>query len=193
MNSPFLHSIFKPENFSKEEHELILSQFQRKEIAKNEYFIREGQVANFYYFLEEGFARTYAVDLEGNDITTQFMTPGDIVIDWQSYFIKIPAQEHIQALSDCVAHRITFENFMKLFSIEAFREVGRTRLVSGYFEHKNHSLSLITKQAKDRYLQLLKTKPEIVQNVALKQIATYLGITDTSLSRIRKELTENHD
>jgi CRP-like cAMP-binding protein len=193
MTQPFLHTIFKPENFSKEEHELILSQFKRQEIAKNEYFIREGQVANFYYFLEKGFARSYAVDIEGNDVTTLFITPGDIVIDWQSYFIKIPAQEYVQALSDCVAYRITFENFMKLFSIEAFREVGRTRLVSGYFEHKNHSLSLITKQAKDRYLHLLKTKPEIVQNVALKQIASYLGITDTSLSRIRKEIAAEND
>lgn len=193
MTQPFLHSIFKPENFSKEEHKLILSQFQRKEIAKNDYFIKEGQVANFYYFLEQGFARTYAVDLAGNDITTHFMRKGDIVIDWQSYFIKIPAQESVQALSDCIAYHITFHNFMKLFSIEAFREVGRTRLVSGYFEHKNHSLSLITTQAKDRYLHLLKTKPEIVQNVALKQIATYLGITDTSLSRIRKEIAAEND
>ena len=193
MSIPFLHTIFKPENFNKEDHQLIMAQFKKQELAKNEYFIKEGQVANFYYFLENGFARTYAVDTEGNDITTHFMTKGDIVIDWQSYFIKIPAQEYIQALSDCVAYRINFENFMKLFSIEAFREIGRTRLVSGYFEHKNHSLSLITKQAKQRYLHLLKTKPEIVQNVALKQIATYLGVTDTSLSRIRKEIAAEND
>jgi hypothetical protein len=80
---------------------------------------------------------------------------------------------------------------MKLFSIEAFREVGRTRLVNNYFELKNHSVSIIADPAKDRYLNLLKAKPDIVQNVPLKQIATYLGITDTSLSRIRKEIADN--
>jgi hypothetical protein len=79
---------------------------------------------------------------------------------------------------------------MKLFSIEAFREVGRTRLVNNYFELKNHSISIIADPAKDRYLALLKNKPDIVQNIPLKQIATYLGITDTSLSRIRKEIAE---
>jgi hypothetical protein len=80
---------------------------------------------------------------------------------------------------------------MKLFSIEAFRDVGRTRLVNNYFELKNHSVSIIADPAKDRYLNLIKDKPDIVQNVPLKQIATYLGITDTSLSRIRKEITDN--
>ena len=56
------------------------------------------------------------------------------------------------------------------------------------FELKNHTVSVISDPAKDRYLNLLKTKPDIVQNVPLKQIATYLGVTDTSLSRIRKEI-----
>ena len=80
---------------------------------------------------------------------------------------------------------------MKLFNIEAFREIGRTRLINNYFELKNHSVSVITDPAKERYLNLIKTKPSIVQNVPLKQIATYLGITDTSLSRIRNEIADN--
>ena len=84
---------------------------------------------------------------------------------------------------------LKISDFMKLFSIESFREVGRTRLVTNYFELKNHTVSMITDHAKERYLELLRTKPNIIQNVPLKHIATYLGITDTSLSRIRKEVT----
>ena len=80
---------------------------------------------------------------------------------------------------------------MKLFHIEAFREVGRTRLVQNYFELKNHSISIVADHAKDRYLSLLKEKPELVNNVPLKHLATYLGITDTSLSRIRSEVAKN--
>jgi hypothetical protein len=52
-------------------------------------------------------------------------------------------------------------------------------------------VSIIVDPARDRYLNLIKDKPDIIQNVPLKQIATYLGITDTSLSRIRKEITAN--
>ncbi|WP_349664766.1 Crp/Fnr family transcriptional regulator [Cellulophaga lytica] len=185
----FLNSIFKQENFNSEELELILMQFEEVEFSKNEYLIEKGKVASYYYFLETGFLRSYSIDTEGNDITTKFFAENDIVIDWHSYFLKKPCKESIQALTKGKCWKISFANFLKLFNIEAFREVGRTRLVNSYFELKNHSISVIADQAKDRYLNLLKEKPSIIQNVPLKHIATYLGITDTSLSRIRKEIT----
>ena len=74
-------------------------------------------------------------------------------------------------------------------SIPSFREQQRGLLVGSYFTLKNHSISLIADEAKERYLRLLKEKPHIIQNVSLKYIATFLGITDTSLSRIRKEFS----
>ena len=187
----FLTKIFNNQNFKSEDLEKILSSYERKEFAKNDYLIKEGTVANFYYFVESGFARSFAVDLEGNDISTKFFSSTDIVIDWHSYFLKTKCREDIQAITPCVVWKISFENFMKLFNIESFREVGRTKLISNYFELKNHSVSIIADPAKERYLNLIKQKPDIVQNVPLKQIATYLGITDTSLSRIRKEIADN--
>jgi CRP-like cAMP-binding protein len=190
-NSHFLTNIFNEQNFKAEELETILSQYERLEFAKNDFFVKEGTTANFYYFMESGFARSYVIDLEGNDISTKFFSSSDIVIDWHSYFLKTKSRENIQAITPCVAWKISFENFMKLFKIEAFREVGRTRLVNNYFELKNHSISIIADPAKERYLNLLKSKPDIVQNVPLKQIASYLGVTDTSLSRIRKEISDN--
>ena len=189
-NEHFLNTIFDKNNFDPQDLERILGQYQKITFAKNDYLIVEGSTANFYYFLESGFARSFAVDLEGNDISTKFFSTKDIVIDWHSYFLRAKCREDIQAVTPCVAWKITFEDFMKLFAIEAFREVGRTRLVNNYFELKNHTVSVISDPAKDRYLNLLKAKPDIVQNVPLKQIATYLGITDTSLSRIRKEIAE---
>jgi CRP-like cAMP-binding protein len=186
----FLTHIFNEKNFKPEDFERILGQFKRMEFAKHDYLIPQGTVASYYYFMESGYARSFAIDLEGNDISTKFFSSTDIVIDWHSYFLKTHCREDIQAVTPCVAWKITFENFMKLFSIEAFREVGRTRLVNNYFELKSHTVSVIADPAKDRYLNLLKAKPDIVQNVPLKQIATYLGITDTSLSRIRKELVD---
>jgi CRP-like cAMP-binding protein len=184
----FLKTIFNEQNFNKDDLENILNQYQRIEFAKNDFLIQEDSTANYYYFIESGYVRSYVIDLEGNDISIKFFSATDIVIDWHSYFLKTKCRENVQAITACVAWKITFENFMKLFKIEAFREVGRTRLVNNYFELKNHSISIIADPAKDRYLNLLKSKPDIVQNVPLKQIATYLGITDTSLSRIRKEI-----
>lgn len=184
----FLTAIFKEDNFKKDELALVLNQWEQVTFARNELFIREGQIAGFYYFLESGFARSFSIDLRGVDITTKFFGAKDIVIDWQSYFLKSPCRESIQAITPCVAWKISFGNFMKLFKIEAFREVGRTSLIKNYFELKNHNLSAITATATERYLALLEDKPDIIQNVPLKQIATYLGIADTSLSRIRNKI-----
>ncbi len=188
-NKDFLKTIFLETSFKADEIEKIFQQYKKIEFAKNDFLIGEGSIGNYYYFLESGFARSYAIDLEGNDITTKFFGPKDIVIDWHSFFLKKPTRENTQAITPCIVWKITFDDFMKLFNIEAFREIGRTRLVNSFFELKNHSTSIIMDPAKDRYLNLIKEKPDLVQNVPLKQLATYLGITDTSLSRIRKEIT----
>lgn len=185
----FLNNVFGKTTMTKEEKETAIAKFKQVTFNKNSFFIEEGKTANYYWFIQSGFARSYVIDTEGNDITTNFYAVGDIVIDWPSFFLRNPTREYIQALTDCVCWQLDFNTFQELFhSIKSFREQGRTTLVGSYFALKKHSISMIADQAKDRYLNLVKEKPHIVQNVSLKHIATYLGITDTSLSRIRKEI-----
>lgn len=185
----FLSNIFKQPPFTREELEIIIPKYKEVRFSKNEFLLKEGKVANFYWFVQSGYVRSFVTDTAGNDISTNFYTVADIVIDWPSFFLKKPTRENIQALTECVCWQLDFDTFQLLFhSIETFREQGRTTLVGSYFALKNHSVSMIADQAKDRYKRLLNDKPELLQNVSLKQIATYLGITDTSLSRIRKEL-----
>ncbi|MGF1558338.1 MAG: Crp/Fnr family transcriptional regulator [Flavobacteriaceae bacterium] len=186
----FLNNVFGKTDMTKEEKEIAISKFKQVTFEKNSFLLEEGKTANHYWFIQSGFIRSYVTDTEGNDITTNFYSVGDIVIDWPSFFLRNPTRENIQALSDCVCWQLDFETFQELFhGIRNFREQGRTTLVGSYFALKRHSISMIADQAKDRYLKLLKEKPQIVQNVSLKHIATFLGITDTSLSRIRKEIS----
>lgn len=185
----FLHNVFGKTNMTKEEIEITISKFKQVTFDKNGFLLEEGKTANHYWFIQSGFIRSYVIDTEGNDITTNFYSVGDIVIDWPSFFLRNPTRENFQALTDGVCWQLDFETFQELFhSIGNFREQGRTTLVGSYFALKRHSISIIADQAKDRYLRLLKEKPHIIQNVSLKHIATFLGITDTSLSRIRKEI-----
>ncbi len=191
MNNHFLTRIFPQTDFNRKEQETIVSKFQRASFSRNDFLLTEGTVENHYWFIESGFVRSYAVDVDGNDISTNFYGAGDVVIDWPSFFQRQPTRENIQALTDCVGWQLDFVTFQQLFhGIEAFREAGRARLVASYFEMKQHRISLIADQARKRYQRLLTERPDILQNVPLKQIATYLGITDTSLSRIRKELAK---
>jgi hypothetical protein len=107
--------------------------------------------------------------------------------------LRRPMREYFQATKDCVCWELDFEMFQTLFhSIESFREQGRATLVGSYFAMKERNISMITDQAKDRYARLMKEKPDIFRNASLKHIATYLGITDTSLSRIRKEIVNKN-
>lgn len=185
----FLTNVFGKSGMTTEEMDLVMTKFKQVKFDKNSFLLEEGRTANNYWFIQSGFVRSYVIDTEGNDITTNFYSVGDIVIDWPSFFLRNPTRENIQALTDCVCWQLDFATFQELFhSIQNFREQGRTTLVGSYFALKKQSISMIADQAKDRYLRLINEKPHIVQNVSLKHIATFLGITDTSLSRIRKEI-----
>jgi CRP-like cAMP-binding protein len=185
----FLTKVFASSGITQEELLLILPKYNQVTIAKNDYLLKEGTIEKKYWFIESGFVRSYIIDTEGNDITFNLYAENDVVIDYPSFFFFAPTRENIQAMTDCVCWEINFTDFQELFSqIPNFRDQQRSLLVGSYFALKEHNISLIADQAKDRYLKLLKTKPHIIQNVSLKHIATFLGITDTSLSRIRKEI-----
>jgi len=165
--------------------------FDEKEIFKGEFFLKEGQIANQYLILEDGFMRAYSFDIDGNEVTTAFYNKAQPIFEVASFFNRIPSRENIEALTHCKGWVITYEQLNMLFhSIPEFRDFGRSVLVKGFASLKTRMLSMITETAEERYLSLLKSNPEIFQNASLKHIASYLGITDTSLSRVRKEMSK---
>jgi CRP-like cAMP-binding protein len=173
---------------SPEKAEQIAAVFTEKEISKNQFLLKEGKISNEYYFLEKGFMRTFAFDTEGNDVTTNFCSDSQLVFEVSSFFNRTISKENIQAIEDCSGCFITYEQLNNLFhSLPEFRDFGRSVLVKEFSALKTRTLSMITETAEQRYDALLKSKPEIFQHAPLKYIASYLGITDTSLSRIRKE------
>ena len=169
----------------------IANHFSEKLIYRNEFFLREGRISDEYLFLEKGFMRAFAYDTEGNDVTTNFYSANQVVFEVSSFFNRTISRENIQALTDCNGWYISYQQLNHLFhSLPEFRDFGRHILVKGFSSLKIRTLSMITETAEERYAGLLKTNPEIFQHAPLKNIASYLGITDTSLSRIRKEFSK---
>ena len=169
----------------------IADQFKYKTISKTQFQLTEGKIADEYLFLDSGYMRAFAHDTEGNEVTTNFYSPGQVVFEVSSYFNRTRSKENIQALTDCEGWYITYEQLNSLFhTLPEFREFGRSVLVKGFATLKIRMLSMITETAEERYAQLLATNPQIFQHAPLKNIASYLGITDTSLSRIRRELSK---
>lgn len=130
------------------------------------------------------------IDFNGNDITTSFIGENDIAIDVVSLFHRIPANENMQALTDICVWKIEFDDFQELYlQLPNFNEWGRAWMAQQLFDFKQKSTAMITLSAKERYMQIVDKSPQIIKYAPLKHIASYLGITDTSLSRIRKEIS----
>ncbi|AZA59402.1 Crp/Fnr family transcriptional regulator [Chryseobacterium shandongense] len=178
--------------FLPEELQEIFNAHEKISFQKGDLILQEGKTANEYYILEKGLARSFVTDFNGNDVTTNFFVENEIIIEVSSLFHRIPTQENIVCITDCECWKFDFETFQELFhKIPNLREWGRAWMSQQLFIGKRRSVEMFTLSATKRYLNLLEQKPFVIQFAPLKQIASYLGITDTSLSRIRKELVSH--
>jgi CRP-like cAMP-binding protein len=165
---------------------VIADSFTWRNFSKGDFFLKENNISNEYLFLENGFMRAYACDTEGNDVTTNFYSGNEVVFEVSSFFNRIASKENIQALTRCEGWSVTYEELNRLFhALPEFREFGRHILVRGFTSLKTRMLSVITETAEERYEKLIRTSPDLFQVAPLKYIASFLGVTDTSLSRIR--------
>jgi CRP-like cAMP-binding protein len=165
----------------------IASIFIYRQFGKHDFLLQAGRISDDYLFLDSGLVRAFAYDTDGHDVTTGFYASGQVVFEVASFFNRTPSQEYIQALTDGQGWSITHQQLNALFhNRPEFREFGRSVLVRGYAALKSRMLAMITEPAAARYESLLRANPEILQHAPLKTVASYLGITDTSLSRIRK-------
>lgn len=188
-----LHHLYRHPLLSREEVEVICQAHQRISFRKGDFLLQPGAIANAYYCLEKGLVRTYVYDFNGTDITIGFAGNNELAIDVVSLFNRVPSVEYCQALTDCDCWVIDLATFQELYhSIKGFSEWGRGWMSASLFALKQRSIAMITDSASERYEQLQRERPQVLQQAPLKHIASYLGITDTSLSRIRKELVRGH-
>lgn len=168
----------------------LAEQFDPIEISKNELLLKENKTAKDTFVLEMGFVRSYTFDQNGEEVTTNIFSAPCFVNDFLSFFKQQPTSENYQCLTHCKLWTMSYEKVQNCFhTYPEFREFGRMMLVTNYSNLHERMLGMIKDTAENRYLKLMKNHPDIFQNVPLKIIASYLGITDTSLSRIRREIT----
>jgi CRP-like cAMP-binding protein len=174
-----------------EKARLFATQFEYVELNKSELLLQEGKTSKATYFLESGYIRSFTMSNEGEEVTTNIFSSPCFVNDFLAFFRQMPTNEDYQALTTCGIWKMSYEAVqMNFHTYPEFREFGRLMLVTNYAILHERMLGMIKLTAEQRYLKLLHKYPDIFQNVPLKIIASYLGITDTSLSRIRKEITQ---
>jgi CRP-like cAMP-binding protein len=169
---------------------LIAAQFEDKTLQKDDYLLKEGKISG-YFFLAEGFLRVFTFDTDGNEVTTYFYSHNRVVFDAASFFLKVPSSENIQAMTECTVYVTNFEKLNQLFhSVAAFREFGRQMLVDEFVAYKHRTLAMINQTAEQRYLSLIETNKDVFQYAHLNHIASYLGISERTLNRIRQNFTK---
>lgn len=169
----------------------MTEKFEYIEIDKNELLLKENRISDKNYFLERGFVRSYTFASNGEEVTTNIFSAPCLVNDFLSFFKQQPTNENFQSLTACKLWRMSYQDVQINFhTIPEFRETGKLLLVINYGLLNDRMIGMIKDTAETRYLKLMEKHPDIFQNVPLKIIASYLGITDTSLSRIRKELSK---
>lgn len=170
--------------------QLIADQFEEKILQKDDYLLKEGKVSA-YYFLSTGFLRVFTFNTEGTEVTTYFYSQNRVVFDAASFFLKVPSSENIQAMTECKVYMTDFEKLNMLFhSVPAFREFGRKILVQEFVAYKQRTLAMINQSAEKGYLKLMETNKDIFLYAHLSHIASYLGISERTLNRIRQNFTK---
>lgn len=185
---PFRQYIHQYSPLSDQEWEEVESLIHRQVIRRGELILRQGEICQWFWFLEEGLCRYFELQ-DGEEITKYFTVAPYGFTAQRSFSMEIPTNEHIQALEDSIVWRISRTDAYDLFRIPAWQTFIRNLIleVQGYTDDIVRDLQ--SKSAEVRYAELTTDSPELILRVPQKYLASYLGIAPQSLSRIRKKLS----
>ena len=154
-------------------------------VPSKTFLLKEGEIAEKLYLIHKGCLRLFFYK-EGKDITFQFFFEGDFVASFDSLHKQTPSLFYLESIEPTELTAIEREDFYKLININVSqRQLYEEKLIDRFHTYQQLFLSRIKNIPQERYDELLKEYPYIIQRVPQHYIASYLGITPVSLSRIR--------
>lgn len=176
-------------NLNTQQIDLIRSKVVEKEIQKDGYFQEAGKIPREIIFLTEGIMRVCYYNNKGDEITKYFFDENQFIADLNNYNQGIPATEYIQAITDCKYLSFSKETMKELsMTIIDWDNIIAKITAKAFAEKVNKISPMMTEDAKERYLSFFEKFPNLANRIPLSYLASYLGITQSSLSRIRKNI-----
>lgn len=160
-----------------------------KKIRKNQYLLQEGDVARHAAFVEKGALRAYSVDEKGAEHIIQFAFEGWTISDMYSFMTGNPATYNIDALEDSELVLISSnaqEEILK--QIPEYEAYIRLQVTGAYMAMQKRITSMLSLSLEERYINLIKLYPNLIQRVPQRMIASYMGLTPETLSRVRRKI-----
>jgi CRP-like cAMP-binding protein len=170
----------------------LMNYWHRIEVPAGTVLIKEGEIAKKVFLIEQGCIRAW-INSNGRDITFQFYFENEAVSASESFRKNIPSFFTLETIAPCVlywVHKKNWELIMNDISqVPGMRDKGIEAMLDRQYYYMRQFISFLNDSPEQRYINLLKEKPHILRRVPLQYIATYLGITPVSLSRIRKRIS----
>jgi len=173
------------------EFEIVMKAFTFKRLRRKQYLLQEGDVCKFFGFILKGAMRQYSVDSKGTEYVINLGLEESWIGDRESFFMLTPSRYNIDAWEDTDLLLITNEDFQRLLdTIPAVVTMVRIIDQRYHIATQRRLHSSIAYTARERYEELANTDPELIQRFPQQMIASYLGISPETLSRIRRQSIE---
>lgn len=187
-NHKLLYYFNKWVDITEQEEANILSAFEQTSVKKKKDLLVPGEVCRYVYFVTKGGLRSYFVDSKGVEHIYQIRLDNSWISDLESFFSQRPSKYYIEAMEDTQMLRISHERLEQLYhEVPKLERYFRILFQKAYINALERLNATMWESAVERYDDMLKEHSDIFQRVPLTYIASYLGITPESLSRIRKK------
>jgi CRP-like cAMP-binding protein len=182
-------SIQEHVSLTDEEWELCKNNFRPKRMLKRQFLLQEGDVCRELAFVEKGALYSYTVDSKGNQHVIRFAFDGWWMANLQSFFTGNPTTLNIEVLEDSELLMLDRKNHKKLLDeIPAYERYHRIILQNAYVALQQRAENALGLTAEEKYARLIEQNPEFLNRVPLNLVASYLGVSPETLSRVRSNL-----
>ncbi|WP_366186926.1 Crp/Fnr family transcriptional regulator [Flavobacterium ovatum] len=179
----------KQVDFTEEDLQIILPYFKIIETKKKEILLSQGQISKYSYFVNKGCLRIFFINGEEKDITRYIAFENQFATALVSFITKEPAEENIQAIENCELLSISHEDFRQLLlEVPKWKDFYNIYLEKAYVNNLKRLMSFTALDAKERYSQLFQINPNIVRRLPNKIVASYLNISQETLSRVKSKV-----